>query len=240
MTKVKQIVPLLPAVDIKATIHFFEDLGFQNIYKKQPRSGSYAVMRNDYLKFHLYTYKKLEIPTPTNMYLFEIENIDEFHQHLETTYQENVGKKPSRSGLPRMGTPKSLNFDRRFSLTDPNGNHFIFVEPYPQKADHKIQTKFERIYWESNTLAYSHESPLEAAKMMQAGISRYNLADEQPQFVFQAYVLLVDCFVLLGKTASAQVFYLQAQKFQPQSRNIDDKYLQDALEQFQKYEYLGY
>lgn len=104
---------------------------------------------------------------------------------LETNYIESVGKKLSRTGLPRMGTPKNLNFDRRFTMTDPNGNYFIFVQPFEQKKEHQIKSRFEKLYWESNTLAYSHESPIEAKKMLEIAIARHDVLNETSEIVFQ-------------------------------------------------------
>ena len=231
----KKVVPTLPAVNLKETVAFYQKLGFVNIYEDNKRPGGYAVMANDYFEFHLYTYKKLLVPTPTNIYLCEVEQIDDLHKLFAANYLEAAGKKLSRTGLPRMGTPKNLNFDRRFSITDPNGNHFIFVQPFAQKKDHQIKSRFEKLYWESNTLAYSHESPLEAKKMLETALSRHALENEKPIIIFQTYVLLVDCAYLLGQTEEAATYYQEAAKHREQVSDDADEYLHDAMIQYQKY-----
>ncbi|OJG90251.1 hypothetical protein RV16_GL001652 [Enterococcus saccharolyticus] len=225
---VKQFVPALPAVDLKETVAFYEKLGFVNTYAENQRRGGYAIMTNDYFEFHLYTYKKLTIPTPTNIYIYEIENIDEWHKMLETNYIESVGKKLSRTGLPRMGIPKNLNFDRRFTMTDPNGNYFIFVQPFEQKKEHQIKSRFEKLYWESNTLAYSHESPIEAKKMLEIAIARHDVLNEKSEIAFQTYVLLVDCSYLLGNKTEAEMYYKEATKYLEKVVHKDE-YFEDAM-----------
>ncbi|WP_207940395.1 hypothetical protein DOK78_002120 [Enterococcus sp. DIV2402] len=233
--KIQKVVPALPAVNLKETIAFYKNLGFTNIYENNIRSNGYAVMVNDYLEFHIYTYKKLEIPTPTNTYLYQVNNVDALHTMLATQYKEAVGKKLPRTGLPRMGVPKSLNFDRRFSLTDMNGNNFIFLEVFEQKNEHHIKTRFEKLYWESNTLAYSHESPIEAKKMLETAIKRQNLQNEQPSIIFQAYVLLVDCSFLLGNIEKAKIYYQEATNWLEKVTAPTDEYFADAIIQYEKY-----
>lgn len=234
---VKNSVPLLPAVDLKETVAFFKDLGFTNIYDSKERAGGYAVMDNGIFTFHLYTYKKLPVPTPTNMHLFEMDNVDGLYTFFMTKYKAVHGKVPPRSGLPRVGIPKSLNSDRRFSITDPNGNQFIFVQPF-EKKDHHIQSRFEKLYWESNTLAYSHESPSEAIKMLEAALKRTeNLAAESSNIVFQAYVLLTDSYLLINDRDKAAECYEQAKYWFKKIERTEDEYLGDAIKQYQNFNF---
>lgn len=233
--RIKNSIPLLPAVDLKATIAFYKDLGFKNIYGDKERSGGYAVMDNQHFIFHLYTFKQLPVPTPTNMHLIEVEHIDDLYNLLMTNYKAVHGKVPPRNGLPRVGIPKNLNSDRRFSLTDPNGNQFIFVEGY-EKVDHHIQSRFEKLYWESNTLAYSHESPFEAIRMMESGLKRVgNLEDESANIVFQALVLLMDCHVLLDDKVVTKQYFDQTTDWFNKIDDNGDQYLVDAIKQFNEY-----
>lgn len=233
---VKNSVPLLPAVDLKETVAFYKDLGFVNQYENEKRSGGYAIMDNSFFAFHLYTYKKLPIPTPTNMHLYELDNVDALYDFFMAKYKEVHGKVPPRNGLPRVGIPKSLNADRRFSVTDPNGNHFIFVQPF-EKKDHHIQTQFEKLYWESNTLAYSHESPSEAIRMLEAAFKRANdLEKESPNIVFQAFVLLTDNYLLLEDKETAAHYYEKAHDWVSKIERTEDEYLKDALKQFDSFE----
>lgn len=232
---VKNSVPLLPAVDLKETVAFYKDLGFANLYEDEIRAGGYAVMDNGYFTFHLYTYKKLPIPTPTNMHLYEIENIDALYELFMAKYKAVHGKVPPRNGLPRVGIPKNLNADRRFSITDPNGNQFIFVQPF-EKKDHQIKTRFEKLYWESNTLAYSHEIPTEAIEMLESAFKKTeNLESESPNIVFQAFVLLMDNYALLDAKKMADFYYTKAAAWFERIDNTEDGYLQDAIEQYKSF-----
>lgn len=234
---VKNSIPLLPAVDLKETVAFFKDLGFTNIYENEERAGGYAIMDNGVFTFHLYTYKKLPVPTPTNMHLYEMENVDALYTHFMEHYRNIHGKVPPRSGLPRVGIPKSLNSDRRFSITDPNGNQFIFVQPF-EKKDHHIQSRFEKLYWESNTLAYSHESPTEAIRMLEAAFKRTeNLEAESPNIVFQAYVLLTDIYLLINDREKAAEYYEQARQwFDKLTPSKNDDYLNDSIAQYHSFD----
>lgn len=192
--QISATLPVFPAKDFKATVKFFRNLGFKNQYEEK-RSGGYAVLQYHELVFHLFAYKKLPVPTPTNILLVMVENVDALHDALQANFKENTGKKLSRSGLPKMSLPRDLNSDRRFTLTDPNGNYFIFAQSYEKKTADGM-TQLEKLYRESNTLAYSHESPQEAIKMMTRGLERSNLAEENDWVIFQAYVLLADMYAL--------------------------------------------
>lgn len=228
-------VPLLPAVDLKETVAFFNALGFTNIYDNKERAGGYAVMDNGIFTFHLYTYKKLPIPTPTNMHLFELDNVDGLYDLFMAKYKAVHGKVPPRSGLPRVGIPKTLNADRRFSITDPNGNQFIFVQPF-EKKNHQIKSRFEKLYWESNILAYSHESPSEAIRMLEAAFKRTkDLEAESPNLVFQAYVLLMDSYLLLEDREKAAEYYDHAKFWFEKIEHSKDEYLRDAIKQYKSF-----
>ncbi|MBO0461886.1 hypothetical protein JZO83_08985 [Enterococcus sp. DIV1298c] len=233
---VKKSVPLLPAVSMEQTVAFYKELGFTNRYENKKRSRGYAIMDNGYLNFQLYSYKKLTVPTPTNMYLYEVENIDSLYELFISNYKQIHGKVPPRNGLPRVGIPKNLDADRRFSITDPNGNHFIFSQPYSHKREHSDKSRFEKLYWESNTLAYSHESPIEAKKMLESAISRADLQSELPEVVFQVYVLLTDVSILLGDTKSAKKYYSDASHWFGKIGNQTVEDLADSIEQYQRFD----
>jgi catechol 2,3-dioxygenase-like lactoylglutathione lyase family enzyme len=232
---IKKTIPTLPVVDLKETVAFYQNFGFTNLSEGDKRSRGYAVMKNDLFEFHLYTYKKLPVPTPTNIYCYEVAELDLLHELLEENYYQATGKKPTRTGLPRMGTPKNLNADRRFTLTDPNGNHFIFIEPFAEKVDHSSKTKLEKLFWESNTLAYSHESPYEAKKMLEKAIKISDLQKESTEILFQSYVLLTDCALLLGEQNEAKNYYAKAEALIGKITDGKDAYLVDSVKQFENF-----
>ena len=205
-------ISVLPAKDFKETVLFYKNLGFVNQYENQKRSGGYAILEYAQLTFHLFAYKKLEIPTPTNMLLISTVNIDDLYYSLQEHYKQNTGKQLKRSGYPKISLPRNLNSDRRFTLTDPNGNYFIFVEPHEKKEDIS-STLLEKLYRESNTLAYSHESPEEAIKMITRGLNKSDWENENPKVVFESLVLLVDMNTLLGELATSKNYLTQAEKW---------------------------
>jgi len=235
MTNYVQSIPLLPAAALKDTIKFYEDLGFVNVYDSKTRAQSYAVMENNQIAFHLYAYKKLSIPTPTNIYLFVLENLDEVYDMFIDHYKSVYNRVPNRTGLPRVGIPRNLNEDRRFTITDPNGNYLIFTQSYDKEIDHQIKTRFEKIFWEANTLAYSKESPTEAKKMMIAGFKRLkDDTQEKAELIFQGYVLLADnCKLLDEPDLSAQYLEL-ASKYYEKVKSIKNIYLDDSKERYLK------
>ncbi|MBM6613692.1 hypothetical protein JTF06_02140 [Desemzia sp. RIT804] len=231
-------IPLLPVVSLKETEAFFEDLGFSNIYKDHKRSSGYAVMKNKFLTFHLYVYKKLVIPTPTNMTLIQVNNVDAAYNLVADSYKAKHGKLPPRSGYPKVGRPHTLTYDRRFSITDPNGNIFIVLQTNEAKQERSKENRFEKLYWESYTLLYSHESPMEAKKMMEQGFKRTSLESESPDLVFQAFVLLVDIFLILNKNESAVHYFQQAQQWSSRLSNDPSELLTETLKQYQEFEQL--
>ncbi|EUJ32898.1 hypothetical protein [Listeria cornellensis] len=232
---VKKRIPLLPAVSMEQTVKFYKELGFTNLYENEKRSGGYAIMDNGYIDFQIYAYKKLEIPTPTNMYLYGVENIDSLYDLFISNYKKINGKIPPRTGLPRVGIPKNLNADRRFSITDPNGNQFIFSQAYSHKKDHSNKTRFEKLYWKSNTLAYSHESPIEARKMLESAIKRADLQEESPAAIFQVYVLLTDVSLLLEDTKSAINYYSKATHWYEKMGHNTTEDLAESIEQYKRF-----
>lgn len=243
--QIKQSIPLLPAVDIKATIAFYEDLGFVNTYANQEqsdsyqnkkRSGSYAVMDNSFFAFHLYTYKKLPVPTPTNAYLYSVENVDDLYNLFMDHYKSIHGKVPPRNGLGRVGVPKTLDADRRFTVTDPNGNYFIFAQVHSEE-DHQVKTHLERVYWTSHTLTYSRETPLDAIRMLEGAMDRTkNLNQESPNSVFQSFVLLMDSYALLDNPEKAREYYGKASDWFEKIESDETDYLNDAIQQFQSFD----
>jgi len=233
---VKACIPLLPAVSMKDTVQFYKDLGFVNTYEGEERSSNYAVMINDYLEIHIYGYKKLAIPTSTNSYLYKVEDVDTFYELLKSNFKKANGKFLSRTGLPRIGMPRYLKYDRRFTITDPKGNYLIFAEEYEAKVERPIKTKFEELYWESHTLAYSHESPLEAKKMLERAISRADLQQENPNIVFQCFVLLTDAALLLNNPEDYKIYLEKSSHFFNKLENKElDKNLLESIKQFQNF-----
>lgn len=221
-------VPALPAKVFKETLQFYKDLGFVNEYENQKRSRGYAVLTFSGITFHLFAYKKLEVPTAANIILVNIKGVDALYQAFQERYQESTGKPLKRSGLPRISMPRDLNADRRFSLADPNGNYFYFIEEYEKRED-QSETFLEKLYRESNTLAYSHESPIEAVKMMQKGLKKSNLALEKPEAVFEAYVLLADMYFLLENMDRARENLETAEAWHVQ---LEEKEQGDSLKYF--------
>lgn len=231
-------IPLLPVVSLKETEAFFEDLGFKNIYKGNERSSAYAVMENVFLTFHLYVYKKLVVPTPTNMTLIQVNNVDAAYDLVASSYKEKHGKLPPRSGYPKVGKPHTLTYDRRFSITDPNGNIFIVLQPNETKQKRSKDNRFEKLYWESYTLLYSHESPIEAKKMMERGLKVSDLEAESPDLVFQAFVLLVDSSLMLENEDSAIQYLQKAQSWKSRLSNDSSELLTETLKQYHEFEQL--
>ncbi|MGX7205068.1 VOC family protein [Enterococcus pingfangensis] len=229
--KISATLPTVPAKDFAATVQFFKNLGFVNQYKDQERSGGYAVMQYHELVFHLFAYKKLEIPTPTNIVLVIVENVDDLYATLQKNFQESTGKKLSRSGLPKMSLPRDLNSDRRFTLTDPNGNYFIFAQSHEKKIAAEM-TRLEKLYKESNTLAYSHESPREAIQMMTRALAKSDLAKESDWVIFQAYVLLADMYALAEDEPQFRDYLQQATKQLEKLPAVDQT--SDSYQYYQK------
>lgn len=235
--QVKHSIPLLPVVDLKATVAFYQGLGFTNIYKSGTRSSAYAVMDNGFFAFHLYTYKKLPVPTPTNTHLYSLNNVDALYDYFMNHYKSIHGKVPPRNGLGRIGIPKTLDSDRRFTITDPNGNYFIFSQSHSEE-DHPINTHLERVYWTSNTLTYSRETPLDAIRMLEGAIGGLeSLNQESPNIVFQSFVLLMDSYALLDKAEKARENYVKANEWFAKIENDETDYLNDAIQQYQGFEW---
>ncbi|MGG5359238.1 MULTISPECIES: hypothetical protein [unclassified Enterococcus] len=229
---IEKTIPMLPAKDFKETLRFYKNLGFVNDYENEKRSGGYAVLRYERFIFHLFAYKKLEIPTPVNMISVQVQNCDTLYEAFQQQFLENTQTKLKRTGLPKISLPRDLNSDRRFTITDPNGNHFFFFEPYSKKED-QSKSRLEKLYRESNTLAYSHESPIEAIKMMEKGIEKSDLTKEEPLTVFRSFLLLADMYNLLDQTDLAEENWQKTkawyEKVSPDQLSKDDHFYFNVL-----------
>lgn len=227
-------VPLFPAVNLKETIAFYNDLGFANVYKGKERAKAYAVMNNGIFEFHLYTYKKLPVPTPTNSHLFEVNDVDAIYNLFMDHYKAAHGKVPARTGLSRVSIPKTLTHDRRFTVTDPNGNYLIFVQT-DIHSNLEATTKLEQVYQRSHTLAYSRESPREAVAVLDHALTQVDLSEESPELLFLAYVLLMDNYQVLENFAASENYYQLATELYDSLEGIDSEYLDDAIETYENY-----
>lgn len=114
-------------------------------------------------------------------------------------YKSVHGKVLARTGLGRMGIPKTLEDDRQFTITDPNGNYLIFIQTNIH-SDLQATTKLEQVYLGSHTLAYSKERPPEAVKVLDHAFTHHiDSSQESAEILFQAYVMLMDNYNKSGE-----------------------------------------
>lgn len=78
---------LLPDISLKETDAFFEELGFKNIYKSNERSSAYAVIENVFCPFICTFIKKMVVPTPTNMTLIQVNNVNAAYDLVASSYK---------------------------------------------------------------------------------------------------------------------------------------------------------
>ncbi|MEM9293852.1 MAG: VOC family protein [Acidobacteriota bacterium] len=116
-TRLIAVHPVLMVRDVKASLRFFESLGFARAFVDDEGDPRYAGVRRDGIELHLQWHDASEwehsVDRPT--YRFVVEDVDAFFREVESAGLED---RTAVSDTP-WGT-------REFHLRDPDGNGLQF------------------------------------------------------------------------------------------------------------------
>lgn len=112
---IRSVQPVLMSSDVRASIAFFERLGFERAFGPSP-DGNYAGVRRGPVELHLQWHDaehwRHRIDRPT--YRFVVEDVDDLHAEFRAR------------GLPVKPVFDSPWGTREFHLRDPDGNGLQF------------------------------------------------------------------------------------------------------------------
>lgn len=122
-----KIIPILPCVNVKSQIEFYENIGFE-VEKMQFRSNSYMIVKYSVFEIHFYV-KASMVPAENDAMCFvQVDDIEEIYEVLTSNIKKNYGK-VWRNKIPRISKIRELQDDWRFTLTDLSGNTFYIGMP---------------------------------------------------------------------------------------------------------------
>ncbi|MDZ4268820.1 MAG: glyoxalase [Mycobacterium sp.] len=118
-------VPLLPCVDVDATVAFYESLGF-TVTDRQTRPYLYAALGLDDIEVHFRDASPALDPEEENSggFLALVDAVAPFHSRFVDALRARRGRVPV-TGLPRV--TRLRPGQTRFCVYDPSGNCIIFV-----------------------------------------------------------------------------------------------------------------
>ena len=111
-------VPILPAVDLDATLAFYERLGFENA-GAPPSQWDYLIIRRGSVQLHFYADPELDpLTTAFSCYLYT----DDADALYGAWKEIGIPADPA-TGSRLQGPPEKRDYGmREFALVDPNGN----------------------------------------------------------------------------------------------------------------------
>jgi hypothetical protein len=117
-------IPILPCINVTATLDFWEVLGYTVIYK-QVRPYPYGVVERSGYTLHFGYIKGMSAASNSSIgCLVMVHDAASVYQEFANRLKQHTGKVP-HSGIPRLSRMKPGV--TRFTLTDVSGNSVIFV-----------------------------------------------------------------------------------------------------------------
>ena len=201
------VVPVFPCHDLKATLAFFNALGFATLYE-QHAPYVYGSVRFEQIQIDFYGSQATAAGAESgHICLILTAEIERLYDTFVGGLRQQLGRRP-RSGIPRIGTINTVSKNLRFNLLDPNGNRLIVIATETHdKPKPKRHTPLSKAISIARLDAYSRDEPAAAAAHLDQALA---LLDAEPTATrFRAFVLRADIAAALGDRATVE-HYLQA------------------------------
>jgi hypothetical protein len=163
-----KVIPILPCVDIKVQVAFYQLLGFKltGLYTSP---NPYASLQLGAIDLHFYGTRKVAPAENPSMCYLSVGDVDAVYNAFASALKKHTGKVP-RSGIPRISKVRDLSNDRRFTLTDTGGNT-IFVGSHIKSDDSIFFRNFQNEEYAQRLtvlydIIYSKEDPALAESML--------------------------------------------------------------------------
>ena len=209
------VVPLFPCRDLKATLAFYNALGFATLHE-QHAPYAYGSIRFEQIQIDFYGLQATaEAAESGHICLVLSSEIKRLYDTFTGGLKRHLGRRP-RSGIPRIGTLNTVSKNLRFNLLDPNGNRLIVIatdahdKPKPKRHTPLSKAIALRASFANSAArldAYSRDEPAIAAAHLDQALTQL---DAEPAATrFRAFVLRADIAAALGDRATLE-HYLQA------------------------------
>jgi len=190
------VIPVFPTRSLRATLEFYNILGFETLYEQH---SPYVYGGVKYQDIHVDFLGSKEVAVGDesgHICLVMVNDIDTLHRTCAARIKQHYGKQ-LRSGIPRMGTVNKLSKDRRFNLLDPDGNRLIVIQASTdEKATRRRGTPLLKAINMARIDAYSRDMPGEAVAYLDEAL---NHLDGEPVVIqFRAFVLRADIAAALN------------------------------------------
>jgi catechol 2,3-dioxygenase-like lactoylglutathione lyase family enzyme len=203
------VVPVFPCHDLKATLAFYNALGFATLHEQHaPYVYGSVCFEQIQVDFHGAPVSGAGAESG-HICLVMADDIQRLHATFVAGLKQRYGKRP-RSGIPRIGAVNTVSKNQRFNLLDPNGNRLIVIErsttalPKPRR-----HTPLSRAISAARLDAYSRDEPTIAAEHLDRALAQ--LDTERNATRFRAFVLRADIAAALSDQATLEHYLGAAQ-----------------------------
>lgn len=163
-----KVIPILPCVDIRTQVAFYEALGFTctGLYTAP---NAYVTFEFGSIDLHFWGSKRHVPAENSSMVYVQVNDVDAVYEAFVGGLKQASGKVP-RGGIPRISKVRDLKSDRRFTMTDPGGNTIYVGTPVTEAKSPPLRTLESANYAERfgvlYDLLYSKEDPDVAANLL--------------------------------------------------------------------------
>jgi catechol 2,3-dioxygenase-like lactoylglutathione lyase family enzyme len=201
------VIPVFPCHDLKATLAFYNALGFATLHE-QHAPYAYGSVRFEQIQIDFYGSQETSATQESgHMCLVIVDDIQRLYDGFVGGLKAQLGRRP-RSGIPRIGTVNTVSKGLRFNLIDPNGNRLIVIDTAAKKQPKpKRHTPLSKAISAARLDAYSRDEPAIAAEYLDQALQQ--LDAEPPVTRFRAFVLRAEIAAALNDRATLH-HYLQA------------------------------
>ncbi|MBC8162670.1 MAG: hypothetical protein H7Z42_15775, partial [Roseiflexaceae bacterium] len=202
------VIPVFPCRSLKATLEFYNAIGFETLYE-QHAPYVYGSVKYQDIQIDFYGSKAAQaVEESGHMCLVITSDIHALHRALSSGIKQHFGKQ-LRSGIPRLGSVNTLSKDQRCNLLDPDGNRIIMIEVGGKKIKPHRPTALSKAISMARIDAYSRDEPAIAAQILDQAL--HHLSDEPTVTQFRAFVLRADIAAMLHDMATQQTYLRAAQ-----------------------------